>query len=276
VVKPDPGGLLDGLREQRSAADGERRVDLVLAVAWDRHVRVARDRHQRGGRARPDGGNVDQQDGVGAAVAHVVARGQLGLLLRGQTLAAVRANQQPGGALAGDRPLRIAGQRGDAVQRRVDPHAACHGGDDEHQHECQEQATPMSFAARRFRFGWRRRSSRWRWCGTTRWWRWAARGSRRVRRPRLGGRWWPVIRVTADHLRRLPALPRVRARRLSPVIAHSNELTTASRDDRQPAHSRRRRPSRSRRARRSAATAGRCAAIRSRKPNPSRRCPALR
>ena len=68
------------------------------------------------GRARPDGGNVHEQDGVGAAVADVAAGGQLRLLVRGQALAAVRADQQPGRALAGAGPLGVVGQRRDAVQ----------------------------------------------------------------------------------------------------------------------------------------------------------------
>jgi hypothetical protein len=133
VVDPDPGGLLDGLRQQRGAAEGVRRVDLVLAVAGNRHVRVPGDGHHRGRRARPDGGNVHQQNGVGAAGAEVVASGQLGLLLRGQALAAVRADQQPGRALARDRPLGVVGQRGNAVQRRVHPRACPDHCDDEHQ-----------------------------------------------------------------------------------------------------------------------------------------------
>ena len=39
-----------------------------------------------------------------------------GLLVRGQALAAVRADQQPGRALARGGPLGVVGQRGDAVQ----------------------------------------------------------------------------------------------------------------------------------------------------------------
>ena len=54
VVEPEPGGLFDGLRQQRGPALGERRIDLVLAVAGNRHVGVPRDRHHRGGGARPD------------------------------------------------------------------------------------------------------------------------------------------------------------------------------------------------------------------------------
>ena len=261
VVEPDPGGLLDGLRQQRGTADGERRIDLVLAVAGDRHVGVPRDRHHRGRRARPDAGNVHQQDGVGAAVAHVVAGGQLGLLLGRQALAAVRADQQPGGALAGGGPLGVVGQRGDAVQRRVHPHAAGHHRDDEHQQERQHDAAPMSFAARLFRLRWRRRLVRLPVraggaavpvgggaAGAGRWRR-AARGSLRVRWPRLGSRWRSVVRVTPDHLRRLPALPWGRDPGLRPVVVHRKESTTASRGGPRPTHSRRRRPSRSPRAR---------------------------
>ena len=105
----------------------------------------------------PMRGNVHEQDGVGAAVAHVAAGGQLGLLVRGQALAAVRADQQPGRALAGGGPIGVVGERGDAVQRRVHPPAPRHHRHDEHQQERQHEATPMPFAARLFRLRWGRR-----------------------------------------------------------------------------------------------------------------------
>ena len=178
----------------------------------------------------PMRGNVHEQDGVGAAVAHVAAGGQLGLLVRGQALAAVRADQQPGRALAGGGPLGVVGERGDAVQRRVHPPAACHHRDDEHQQERQHEATPMSFAARLFRLRWGRRllrhrrrpvrrpTGRRRRCGTPGRWRRAPLRSLRVRWPRGG---WPEVRVTADHLGRLPARPGVGTRGLRPVVVHS-------------------------------------------------------
>ncbi len=68
------------------------------------------------GALESEAGHVDQQDGVGAAVADVAAGGQLGLLLGGQALAAVRADQQPRGA-----PARRRAGRG----RRRAPGSRC-------------------------------------------------------------------------------------------------------------------------------------------------------
>ena len=48
-----------------------------------------------------------------------------------RSLAAVRPDEQPGGALAGGRALGVVGQRGDPVQRRVHPQPAGHHRDDE-------------------------------------------------------------------------------------------------------------------------------------------------
>ena len=107
VVEAQSGGFFDGLGQQRRATLGEGRVDLVLAVAGDVHIGVAGHRHHRGGRSGSQPRDVDQQDRVGAAVAHVAAGGQLGLLLGGQALPAVRTDEQPGGA--GRRPA--AGRR---------------------------------------------------------------------------------------------------------------------------------------------------------------------
>ena len=67
------------------------------------------------GAPEPERRQVHQQDGVGAAVADVAAGGQLGLLLGGQVVAAVGADQQPGAcpgrrrAGRGSRPARRCG-----------------------------------------------------------------------------------------------------------------------------------------------------------------------
>ena len=47
VVHAQAGQPVDGADQQRRPAEGERRVDLVRAVAGDRHVQVARDREHR-------------------------------------------------------------------------------------------------------------------------------------------------------------------------------------------------------------------------------------
>ncbi len=155
VVEPQSGGLLDGLRQQRGAADAERGVDLVAAVAGDRHIGVARDGHHRGRRAGSDGGDVHKQDGVGAAVADVASGGQLGLLFGGQVLAAVRPDEKPRGALTRGGALGIVGQRGHAVQRAVHPDTRCDRSDDDDEQERQHDGAPTPFAARLFHFRWR-------------------------------------------------------------------------------------------------------------------------
>ena len=144
-------------------------------------------------------GNVHQQDGVGAAVADVAAGGQLGLLLRGQALAAVRADQQPGRALARGGPVGVVGQRRDAVQRRVHPQRRLPTtATTNTRQQRQQRGDPNVVCGEAFsRFGGGRRplcgrrrpvrrpTGRRRRCGTPGRWRRAPRRSLRVRWPRL-------------------------------------------------------------------------------------------
>ena len=159
VVEPDTRRLFDGMGQQRCAAVHERGIDLVGAVVGDLHVRVTRYRHHGRRRARPERGDVHQHDRVGAAVADVAAGGQLVLLFRRQSLPAVGADQQPGGALALHGPVRVVGQRVDSVQLCVDPECGADCTDDgEHQHQEQREddATPSALASRwPPRRGWR-------------------------------------------------------------------------------------------------------------------------
>ena len=121
VVEAQPGGLLHRLGQQGRPAHRERRVDFVLAMTGDRYIRVARDRHHRRLRARPELGHVNQQDGVGTTAADVAAGGQVLLLLGGEALAAVRADDQPVRAAAGSGSIGIVGQHLLAAQRGVEP-----------------------------------------------------------------------------------------------------------------------------------------------------------
>ncbi len=208
----------------------------------------------------PMAGNVHQQDGVGAAVADIAAGGQLRLLFGRQALAAVRADQQPRGALAGGGPLGVVGQRGDAVQRRVHPRACRDHRDNEHQQERQHDAAPMSFAARLFRLRWRRRLVRHR-C--------AARGAACLSAagPRGGAvaaggagesagsaatAGQPVAVGSSGHagsLATAPGAPSGRDPGTAAGCRSPKESTTASRGGPRPTHSRHTRPSRSPRAR---------------------------
>ena len=204
VVEPDPGGLLDGLRQQRRAAERERRVDLVLAVAGDRHVGVARDGHHRGRRARPDAGDVHQQDGVGAAVADVAAGGQFGLLFGGQALRgcpsrpAARWCPWRWRAARGSRPAQGCGAATSRSRRRRPTTATTNTS--RHASTMRPHGVRLRRGLRSAggggcrgglrRTGCRRRGRRWRAAGGAGWrrrrrrWRQRCGGSRRVRRPR--------------------------------------------------------------------------------------------
>ena len=67
---------------------------------------------------------MDQQNGVGSAVAGVATGRQRLLLLDGEALAAVGADQQPGGAPPGRGPAGIVRQHRLAVQRGLHPQRA--------------------------------------------------------------------------------------------------------------------------------------------------------
>ena len=158
VVEAQPGRLLDGLGQQRRTADGERRVDLVGAVVRDLHIRVPRDGNHRGRGIRPQGGHVHKHDRVGVPVADVAAGAEFGLLLGGESLPAVGADKQPCGALALGRPVGVVGQRGDAVQRGVDPERRAEytgDGQDHHRQQRRDDATHAALGLGGS--GWRRR-----------------------------------------------------------------------------------------------------------------------
>ena len=210
VVQAQSGRLLDGLRQQRGAAERERRVDLVGAVVGNRHVGVPgnRDHRRRGPRTEPR--HVYQQDGVGAAVAEVAAGGQVGLLILGESFAAVGADQQPSGAAAGGRPVGIVGEDRDAMQRPVGPHPGSDDSADGHEQQHQDDSSdgwPSPLAAHRCRRGclgrWRLASGRlgrgWFGCrgsgppGLR--WRWRGAAARDAGRPAPCGcsgsdGWW--------------------------------------------------------------------------------------
>ncbi len=178
---------------------------------------------------------MHQHDRVGAAVADVAAGGQLGLLFGGEACSAVRADEQPGGALALGGPVGVVGQRRDAVQLGVDPERGADQTRDGEQ-RAPRRGTRTTRRTRRASFDRTRR--RWRqWlarnrirrrrrrsaavaavagaAGRRRRRRWRRlRSPRRARRVGRPGRWWPV-RVAPDHLRRLArcAADRDRGRR---------------------------------------------------------------
>ncbi|SKT34422.1 Uncharacterised protein [Mycobacteroides abscessus subsp. abscessus] len=58
---------------------------------------------------------MHQQDGVRAAVADIAPSGQLGLLVRRETLAAVGADQKPVGSAAGRGTIRVVLERIDMM-----------------------------------------------------------------------------------------------------------------------------------------------------------------
>ncbi|SKS47370.1 Uncharacterised protein [Mycobacteroides abscessus subsp. abscessus] len=58
---------------------------------------------------------MHQQDGVRAAVADIAPSGQLSLLIRCETLAAVGADQKPVGPAAGRRTIRVVLERVDVM-----------------------------------------------------------------------------------------------------------------------------------------------------------------
>ncbi len=98
-------------------------------------------------------GHVHHQDGVGPAVAGVAAGGQCFLLFGGQALAAVGADQQPGAAVSGRRPVRVIRQDRLAVQRRLQPQRAAQyrGAAQQHgDHQAQRNdLQPGPFTSRR-------------------------------------------------------------------------------------------------------------------------------
>ena len=120
AVDVQVGDLLDGLDQQVRAAEGEGGVDLVAAVARDRHVAVAGERDQR--RLPAALGHVHEDDRVGAP-ARRVAGGVLLALGLGQPCAAVGPDEQVVVALA----LRGGGRRPGVVSTLVTVFQACTG-----------------------------------------------------------------------------------------------------------------------------------------------------
>ena len=122
AVDRQAGGLLERGGEQLRAADGERRVDLVVALARDRQVAVARDRdeHRLPGAAR----GVHEDDRVGAPALGVAADTERLALRRGQALAAVRAHEQVGAAVG---VRRAVARRGRVLAGDLRPRV--HGGE---------------------------------------------------------------------------------------------------------------------------------------------------
>ena len=106
-VDPQAGVGLDGLHQQLRPAERVRGVDLVAALAGDRHVRVARHRDQRRLPAHRD---VDEHDRVGPPAGGAAGAQPL-LLLLGQALAGVGADQQEGLAGLVGRDGRRRGRR---------------------------------------------------------------------------------------------------------------------------------------------------------------------
>jgi hypothetical protein len=92
VVDLQAGGVLHRLGQQLGAAEGVGGVQLVHAEPGDRHVRVAGQADQHG---RPAGRDVQEHDRVRAVAADAPPGGQLAFLLAGQSLAAVRAGDEP-------------------------------------------------------------------------------------------------------------------------------------------------------------------------------------
>ena len=107
VVDVDARVLLDRLDEQRRVTEGERRVDLVLAVAGDVDVAVPGDRHE----GRLVAAHVQHHDRV-RALALGGAGAELLALLRRQTCAGVGTDEQDVLALAVFREML----RGDGVE----------------------------------------------------------------------------------------------------------------------------------------------------------------
>ena len=256
VVDPQPGGLFDRLSQQGGAAERERRVDLVGAVAGYRHIRITRDGDHRGGRARPHPRQVYQQDRVGAAVADVAAGGQLGLLLGGERFAAVGPDQEPGGAVSRCGPLVVLDERGDPMQRVVDPESGADDCQDGHQQQGEQDSDPgqppallaggggflAGCAGRRYRGACRRLLGRRR--------RRPAALSRR-RRGRSQGPWWRRRGRSPLRRRRLDRAPQHRCRLgrgcrwrrppragvipgKAPVVVHQDNLRAAGLLGRQP------------------------------------------
>ena len=90
---------------------------------------------------------MHEQDRVGVPVADVAAGAEFGLLLGRESLPAVRADQQPCGALAFGGPVSVVGQRRDSVQLGVDPErGADHTRDGQNQHHEQRQDDPTQAA----------------------------------------------------------------------------------------------------------------------------------
>ena len=229
VVHPDAGDLFDGLHQQLWATEGERRVDLVLAVARDGDLGVAGNGHQRGPHVGGQGRDMDQHDRVGAAVAGIAAGCQIGLLLGGQIGAAVRADQQPGGAVARRRTSGVVGEHRCAVQRTIDPDADPDEPQQQRDHDDRDPPSPVAFAARLGRLG--------RLGGLGRPGRRGRSGRRRALLRRRRGLRWPRDRRAmaggaANDLRRLgpagrrqrAALNRWAAATLAPVVSHRNNL----------------------------------------------------
>ena len=254
VVEPDPGGLLDGLRQQRRPAFGERRIDLVLAVAGNRHVGVPRDGHHRGGRARPDAREraragwcrcgrcpcrrrwparpAGPGSGLGGCPSRPAARS---CPCRWR---AARGSRRARGCGAATSPStrRLPPPRRrtpTGTPTRGDPNVVCGEAFSPSVGEAVVAPPAAAGAAadrsaaevsgRRGGGGGRR----WGVCGF---------GGHAG-----GGRKFGSRRITCG---RLPARPGVGTRGLRPVVVHSMKSTTASRGGPPPARSRRRRPSR--------------------------------
>ena len=144
VVDAHAGVLLDGLLQQLRAPVGEGGVDLVHAVAGDLHVGVARDGDHR--RLAADRRDVDDDDGVRALPAlGEVTGGVAFAVLVGQSLAGVRADEQP------VRALRVpgggVGERVDPVEAGIDPPRRTADDHDDHQQEDAEDASDAGAAA---------------------------------------------------------------------------------------------------------------------------------
>ena len=95
MVDVQTGRVLDGLGKQLRSTVGKGGIDLVHAETGDFHVAIAWDGNELGLAGARD---VQQHDGIGAAFAHITTGAELSLLLLAESLAGIRADEQPIGA----------------------------------------------------------------------------------------------------------------------------------------------------------------------------------